>query len=47
MMDERRLHQLEAQVDALRTKEKDSEARKTYDPDNRLLNDYFQGLLAD
>lgn len=31
MMDERRLHQLEAQVDALRTKEKDSEARKTYD----------------
>jgi len=22
-------------------------ARKTYDPTNRLLNSYFQGLLAD
>ena len=31
MLDERRLNQLEAQVDALRSKEKDSEARKTYD----------------
>ncbi len=31
MIDERRLNQLEAQVDALRSKEKDSEARKTYD----------------
>ncbi len=31
MMDERRLHQLETQVDALRSKEKDTEALKTYD----------------
>lgn len=30
-MDERRLRQLETQVDALRTREKDSETRKTYD----------------
>ncbi len=31
MLDDRRLNQLEAQVDALRSKEKDSQARKTYD----------------
>src|SRR5213594_526877 len=31
MIDERRLRILETQVDALRTKEKDSETRKTYD----------------
>lgn len=31
MLSDRRLNQLEAQVDALRSKEKDSEARKTYD----------------
>ena len=31
LLDERRLGQLEAQVDALRSKEKDSETRKTYD----------------
>ncbi len=31
MMDERRMHQLETQVDALRSKEKDTEALKTYD----------------
>jgi len=31
MIDERRLRILETQVDALRTKEKDSESRKTYD----------------
>ncbi len=31
MMDERALQRLESQVDALRTKEKDSEALKTYD----------------
>lgn len=31
MIDERRIRGLEAQVDALRTKEKDSETRKTYD----------------
>jgi RIO kinase 1 len=31
MIDERRLHTLERQVDALRTKTKDSETRKTYD----------------
>ena len=31
MIDERRMRGLEAQVDALRTKEKDSETRKTYD----------------
>ena len=31
MLDERRLHLLETQVDALRSKEKDTEARKTYD----------------
>lgn len=31
MLDDRRLNRLEAQVDALRSKEKDSEARKTYD----------------
>ena len=31
MIDDRRMRQLETQVDALRTKEKDSETRKTYD----------------
>src|SRR2546425_786324 len=31
MIDERRLRILETQVDALRTREKDSETRKTYD----------------
>ncbi len=31
MLDDRRLNRLEAQVDALRSKEKDTEARKTYD----------------
>ena len=31
MLDEREERSLEAQVDALRTKEKDSESRKTYD----------------
>jgi len=31
MIDERRMRGLEAQVDALRTKEKDSDTRKTYD----------------
>ena len=31
MLDERRLHRLETQVDALKSKEKDSEALKTYD----------------
>ncbi len=31
MIDERSLQRLESQVDALRTREKDSEARKTYD----------------
>ncbi len=31
MLDERRLHLLETRVDALRSKEKDTEARKTYD----------------
>ncbi len=31
MLDERRLHQLETAVDALKSKEKDSEAQKTYD----------------
>ena len=31
MIDERRMRRLESQVDALRTKEKDSETRKTYD----------------
>src|SRR5207245_11656603 len=31
MIDERRMRGLEAQVDALRTKKKDSDTRKTYD----------------
>src|SRR2546422_383586 len=31
MFDDRRMRQLEIQVDALRTNEKDSESRKTYD----------------
>ncbi|HYM39265.1 MAG TPA: RIO1 family regulatory kinase/ATPase, partial [Thermoplasmata archaeon] len=31
MIDERSLHRLETQVDALRTREKDSDALKTYD----------------
>jgi RIO kinase 1 len=31
MIDDRRMRHLEAQVDALRTKQKDSETRKTYD----------------
>src|SRR2546428_7220118 len=31
MFDDRRMRQLETQVDALRTREKDSETRKTYD----------------
>lgn len=48
MIDERRLDRLEAQVDALRSKEKDSETRKTYDQvfDHACLL-VLQGLIGE
>ena len=48
MFDERRLQRLEAQIDALRTRERDSEALKTYDEVfDRACLLLLQGLIGD
>ena len=48
MMDDRAMHRLESQVDALRTKEKDSEALKTYHQVfDRACLMVLQGLIND
>lgn len=48
MLDERRLQRLEAQVDALKTREKDSEVLKTYDQVfDRACLLLLQGLISE
>ncbi|HEY7588102.1 MAG TPA: serine protein kinase RIO [Thermoplasmata archaeon] len=48
MIDERHLHLLESQIDAMRTREKDSDARKTYDQVfDRACLLVLQGLISE